>query len=115
MTLSPVTVESEIRRLIDAAESVTTEVAVRSEDAARCDHAYKVAHARALLKADGRSEAIRLANALLVVESEHLERKLADAKLLAAQEAGRMIRAQLDALRSVNANLRSASGLGDPW
>ncbi len=54
--------------------------------------------------------ALREAQALLSVEQEHLARKIADAKLLAAQETARTIRAQLDALRSVNATVRHAVG-----
>ena len=47
------------------------------------------------------------ATALLEVDEEFAEWKLADAELRALQETGRNLRAQLDALRSINANVRS--------
>ena len=102
-------VEREMSRLIEAADTVAHDVASRAEDAARAEHAWKIAHARALLSADG-PVAVKEARALLVCEDEHLARKIADARLLAAQETSRTIRAQLDALRSVNATVRFATG-----
>lgn len=112
--LTQAAVESEMERLIGAADSVAHDVAERAEEAARAEHAYKVAHARALLGASG-TVAERDAKALLVCEVEHLARKIADARLLAAQETNRTIRAQLDALRSVNASVRFATGGNDGW
>ena len=102
-------VEAELERLIEAADVVAHDVADRAEEAARAEHAYKIGYARALLRSEG-TVAIREAQSLLMVEQEHLERKIADAKLLAAQETARTIRAQLDALRSVNATVRHAVG-----
>lgn len=109
MTLTPVAVERELSRLIAAAEDCARDLADRAHDAGQAEHAFKVGYARALLRADG-AVAVREAQALLAVEDEHLARKIADARLLAAQEAGRMIRASLDALRSINTNVRLAIG-----
>lgn len=105
-------VEAELERLVGAADVVAHDIAARAEDAARAEHAYKIAHAKALLRAEG-AVALREAQALLAVESEHLARKIADARLLAAQESARTVRAQLDALRSVNATVRHA--VGSDW
>lgn len=102
-------VEREMERLISAADEVAHDIATRAAEAARAEHEYKIAHAKALLRAEG-AVALREAQALLAVESEHLARKVADARLLAAQETARTIRAQLDALRSVNATVRHAVG-----
>lgn len=102
-------VEAELERLKDAAGDVALDVAARAEEAARAEVAYKLGFAKALLRAEG-TVAIRESQALLAVGQEYLARKIADAKLLAAQETARTIRAQLDALRSVNATVRHAVG-----
>ncbi len=102
-------VEAELERLVGAADTVAHDIAARAEEAARAEHAYKIGYATALLRCEG-TVALREAQALLSVEQEHLARKIADAKLLAAQETARTIRAQLDALRSVNATVRHAVG-----
>ena len=102
-------VEAELERLVEAADTVAHDVAERAEDAARAEHAFKIGYARALLRSEG-TVALREAQALLSVEAEHLARKSADAKLLAAQETARTTRTQLDALRSVNATVRHAVG-----
>lgn len=105
-------VEAELERLVTAADAVAHDIAERAEEAARAEHAYKIASARALLASDG-PVAVKEAKALVICENEHLARKIADAKLLAAQETARTIRAQLDALRSVNATVRHA--VGSDW
>lgn len=107
--LTQASVEQEMTRLIEAADEVAHDVARHAEVAARAEHVYKLAHAKALLRSDG-AVALREAQALLACEQEHLDRKLADARLLAAQETARTIRSQLDALRSVNATVRHAVG-----
>lgn len=102
-----VDVEAEILRLSNLAEKVTTLLAKRATESAEKDAAYRNAHARAVLKSSG-TVAEREAQAAIDTEVEYLDRKLAEAKLDAAKEAGRNYRAQLDALRSINANLRGA-------
>lgn len=97
--------EAEILRLNRELTSVTMDVADASERAARAEHAYKLAYAKAIFRATGRV-ADKEAEATINTEAQLLEHKLADAILKANQEKGRNIRAQLDALRSVNANIR---------
>lgn len=99
-------IESEIIRLSRAAEGATQQLAQRAQAAAEADVAYKVAHAKALLRAEG-PQYVRDAEATVETADEYQARKIAEAKLLAAQEAGRNYRAQLDALRSINANHRA--------
>lgn len=101
-----VDVEAEILRLSALAEKVTTTLAKRAVESAEKDAAYRNAHARAILASTG-TVAEREAQAAVETEAQYLDRKLAEAKLDAAKEAGRNYRAQLDALRSINANLRS--------
>lgn len=101
-----VQIETEIMRLAGLAESVTQELAKRARAAADADVAYKVAHAKALLAAEG-PQYVRDAEATVRTEDVYRERKISDARLLAAQEAGRNYRAGLDGLRSINANHRA--------
>lgn len=107
---SPVTqhmIESEILRLCGLAEKATTEIGKRARVAAAKDAAYKKANAVAYLKAEGKTVGDREAVAAIETDNEYTERRAAEAVLLAAQEAGRNYRAQLDALRSLNSNLRA--------
>jgi len=107
--LTQADVERELERLVHEADTCAHDIAQRAEAAGRAEHAYKVAHAKAMLRAEG-AMALREAQALLAVEDQHLARKIADAHLMATQEKARTIRAQLDALRSVNATVRHAVG-----
>lgn len=99
-------IEAEIIRLSGLAEQVTHKLAERARAAAEADVTYKVAHGKALLLADG-PQYVRDAEATVKTEAEYREKRAAEALLLAAQEAGRNYRAQLDALRSINANHRA--------
>ena len=101
----PAEVEREIMRLAGLAERVTSEMAKRARHAAETDADYKAAAAKAFLKADG-PVAEREAVAQVECETLYRDRRIAEALLQSAVEAGRNYRAQLDALRSINANLR---------
>lgn len=104
--LSQVEVEAEIVRLSRLAEQVTQKLSERARAAAEADVAYKVAHGKALLMAEG-PQYVRDAEATVQTEREYREKRATEALLLAAQEAGRNYRAQLDSLRSINANHRA--------
>lgn len=106
MDTTPANVEAEILRLSSLAEKVTSEIASRARKAAEADADYKTAHATAFLKAEG-PVAEREAHAQVKVGALYRDRRVSEALLLSAQEAGRNYRAQLDSLRSVNANLRA--------
>lgn len=99
-------IESEIVRLSGLAEEVTHKLSQRARAAAEADVAFKVAHGKALLLAEG-PQYVRDAEATVKTEKEYAEKRATEALLLAAQEAGRNYRAQLDALRSINANHRA--------
>lgn len=105
MDLTQRAVEDEIQRLCQRAEDVTSALATRAREAAEADARYKVAHAKAFLAAEG-AVATREAEAAVVTADEYQGKKVAEALLLSAQEAGRNCRAQLDSLRSINSNLR---------
>jgi len=103
--LSQVEVEQELMRLSQMAEKALQELAKRARAAAEAEVAHKVARAKALLAAEG-TVAEREALADVQTERLFLQRRMAEALLLSAQEAGRTYRAQLEAIRSVNVNLR---------
>lgn len=105
--ITQVFIESEIVRLCAYAEKVTQELAKRANASAHADAAYKKAHASAFLMAQGKTVGDREAVAALETADEYLARKIAESLLAAASEAGRNVRAQLDSLRSLNANQRA--------
>ena len=98
--------ESEITRLSARAEEITQKLSQRAQAAAEADVIYKVAHGKALLLAEG-PQYVRDAEATVKCETEYREKRATEALLLAAQEAGRNVRAQLESLRSINANHRA--------
>lgn len=113
--LTQVEVESEIRRMSDRAEDITHQMRKRAEAAAKADVAFKVAHAKALLVAEGTVDE-RKAQAVIACEQELWAQKETEALLDSCKEAGRNCREQMASLRSINVNLRdsivSASGIG---
>ncbi len=108
--VTPIDVERDIIRLCECCNDVITKIAQRARAAAIADADYKERHAKAFLLAEG-SVAVREALAAVDTADAYRDRKIAEALLLAAQEAGRNYRAQLDALRSINANVRLQAGL----
>lgn len=111
MQVTPVAVENEIMRLCARLDALTEELATKARAAGLTDARYKAEHAKEFLAARGKTVAEREVMATVGTITENEARKIAEAELLAVQEAGRNIRAQLDALRSVNANVRNAVGL----
>ncbi len=106
--LSDIEISAEVWRISGLLDFQVGEIAKRARAAAEADHAYKVAYAKAVLRVEGATVAERDAKALLECEQEHLDHKVADAVLLAAQEAGRSLRSQIDALRTLSAAQRAA-------
>lgn len=111
---NPVEVESEIRRLCELLEKATQLTARRARDAAVADAQYKRAWAQAVLDAkvghppDGKGPTVSEveARAALQTDKEYVQKRSTEALLQSSIEAGRNIRAQLDALRSIAANMR---------
>lgn len=94
-------VEDEIRRICDDLESMTREYASHSEEAARRDVDYKLAEAKELLKADGRSAAVRAAQALLAAADAYEAKRMSEALRESALQACRSKMAQLSSLQSL--------------
>lgn len=104
--LSQAEVEAEIIRLSDLCERATQEVRRRGEAAATARTNFKVEFAKARLKAKGATVSEREDEAVIYTEQLLREHDHTTALFESAKEAGRNYRAQLDALRSINANLR---------
>jgi hypothetical protein len=106
--LSQLEVEAEIRRLSGRLEFLTQHMASAARQAAQADVDYKLKQARALIDKIGHGGTVGEKEAAVLAEcAEEFERwKLEEAVLKADQEAGRNLRAQLDALRTIAANIR---------
>ncbi len=105
--LTQVDIEAQIVRQSALLEKVTHELRRLGEESARARTEYDVANAKALLEAEGAIPA-RQAQATIDTADLLLGKRIAEALERAAQEAGRNRRATLDALRSLNSNLRGA-------
>lgn len=107
--ITQVEVEDEIIRLSDLLETSTHELAEASYEHAVAEANYRAEYAKVFVDADGampyRQETARLACA-----PAYLTRRVSEARQMGLQEAGRNLRARLDALRSINTNLRGTIG-----
>lgn len=106
--LSDVEIAAEITRISQRLDHQVTELAKRSRAAAAAEVRYKLEYARAVLDVEAPTVAERDAMALLACEDAYAAHKGAQAVLLAAQEAGRSMRAQADMLRTLAAGQRAA-------
>jgi hypothetical protein len=109
--LTPVDVEGELDRLATKLETKSDELAQLLQRAAEADVNYRLAHAKALLRAEGDTVSEREATATLAVEAELRERKTTEAVAHACLESVRSLRDQLSAVQSINANTRYQTGL----
>lgn len=100
-------VERLIHQLMGKASEVTVEVGRRARAAAEAETDYRIKYAKEFLQANGSVEA-RKATAEVACADELRARKMADALLLSAREAGLNARARLDAARTIASNIRSA-------
>lgn len=113
--INPPAVEGEIVRLSNLLDRATSETAKRARARAKSRRAFKTAYAKAyLLAGQDRPEGSkpppipeREAKAVLATEVEELEFEEADALVEAAKEAGRNLREQIAAMRTLAANLRA--------
>lgn len=108
--LTPIAVEREMLRLVDLLTEATNKILTRSREAAVADADYKVANAKAILLARAGERKMTVdeveATAVIATQNEYRNKVVTAGVLDSAREAARNIRAQMDALRSVNSNLR---------
>lgn len=106
--MSDIDISQDILRISGRLDFQVGQVAERARAAAEADVAFKLAHAKAILEVEGATVAEREAKALLACAESYALHRGADAVLLAAQEAGRSLRSQIDALRTLAASQRAA-------
>lgn len=111
-------VERRIMQLSDDLEGLTTEIADRAEAAAIAEAAYKTAFAQERMKArarpghgpQGRTTADEAEDrAIAACKDQLLEHVITEAVFLSAREALRSKTTQMDALRTIAANIRAAT------
>lgn len=116
--LSQVEVECEIERLSNDLETVTEQYGALCEEEAAAENAFKRRYHRAIIvhserstMADGRKTTVSWieAQASLAAEDEQQVYRIKAAQLRACKEALNTKRAQLDALRTLSANIRGQS------
>lgn len=103
--------ESEIMRISDLLETATRELGTVSVEHANAEADYRFAYAQAFLKLRPEDERltdkIREQRAAEETTEAFRARRVAEAKQMHLQEKCRQLRAQLDALRTVSANVRA--------
>ncbi len=104
--LTAVLVESEIMRLVDELENRTYELAGRARLAAESEANHKAKWAFAFIGAEG-TEARRKAEADAKCHEDYMKRKIEEGLYASCKESLLSLRSQLDALRSISANIRS--------
>jgi hypothetical protein len=116
--LTQVQVEEGIRELLDRLDALTIEYATVSDKAAEAEHAWLQAKAHAAVRlaesgvmANGVKSTVdwREAQAELVASVEGHAHRLAASHLRWLREALTTHRARLDALRTLNANVRAST------
>lgn len=105
--VSQVEIEQNIMRLSELCEKATHEVRKRGEAKANARTEYAVEFAKARLKAQGGTVAEREDEATVVTAGMLAQKEFTEALFESAREAGRNYRAALDAMRSINSNLRA--------
>jgi hypothetical protein len=94
---TPAECETELRRIRGRLEAQTDTLAGLLQTAAKADVAYRLAYAKALLRATGDTVSEREAAAVLACADQLTERKTTEAVADAAREAVRSLRDQLGA------------------
>lgn len=105
--MAQIQIQQRIRDLVDEANSNTTDHAHAVQEHYDAKRAFEVSKARAYLKSTG-TVPEREATALLACEQQYGRHMTAEAVLKASEQAGRNIRASLEACRTLAADIRDA-------
>lgn len=106
--ITPAMVEAELRRLCGLADALADDLDTLARDAAEAEADYRLCKARAVLASEAGSADRRDAAALDECAEAFTRHLSAAAALNAATERARLLRSQLDAVRSVGASVRTA-------
>jgi len=107
--ISQVDIEHELMRLIESLESETEAFEQLAEDAAKKEARYKASWAKEYLSAKG-SIKERESWADYKMADEQFEYKISEALLKAKREKLLSLRTSIDAMRTLNANVRYQVG-----
>jgi hypothetical protein len=111
MPLTPTQTEAELRRLARKLEERTDALAEVLQAAAEADVEYQVNYARAILVSNEKTVSRQEADATVRCEDLLWKRKTTEAVANAAKASVNSLRDQIDAVRSINSNVRHAAGL----
>ena len=100
-------IETEIMRLADMLETVTDQLAKACEESAAAEVSWKCNEATAMLSSEQKSAELRKAEALTRCRREFAAHRGAEAVRDGLTEKCRTLRAQLDSLRTLSANVRA--------
>lgn len=104
-------IEEQMMAAVEALDDTTNDFADVADLAATAEADYKLRHARAIVTLSGESTKMtapeKAARAELAAATELREWKLATAQVSSTKEALLSLRARLDALRSLSANVRA--------
>lgn len=107
-TLSQAEVEEQLQQLMDRLDSGTHELAELAVAAARADVEYKRSYAMAYAGTRGPVEERKQSSTLVAIDL-YEDKVLKEAVHSSQQELLRGLRAQLDSLRTIAANIRGVS------
>lgn len=104
----PTDVERELVDIVEQLEKGASMLAEVSAELADVAPKYELAFARALVKSSGKSAEVRRAQALLACEDLYWQKAKLEASQRLIRDTQHDLRAQLEAVRSIGASVRSA-------
>lgn len=115
VVITPAEVERELVEVVEQLERGSETIARLSRELGDVSTRYELDYARALHRSQERSADMRKAAALLAVEDTYRAKALLETQLRLARDLQHDLRAQLEAVRSIGASVRSAlwGGGGD--
>ncbi len=108
VVLSPAEIERELVHIVEQIEANSAILVRESEQLADVSLKYDLAYAQAMVRAKGRSAEQRKAEVLMVVEELYREKTLCESRLRLCRDAQHDLRAELEAIRSIGASVRSS-------
>lgn len=111
MSLTPPEIEEALYDIAERLEQGQRYVADLDKAYTEASMTYDLAHARALLRAEGSNADARKAAALLAVEDTYRAKEVAYLALRTARSRMEVLRVKADLLRSIGASVRTSMNL----
>lgn len=112
VVITPEDVERELVEIVEQLERGTVVMSEKVRALGDVSSEFEVQYAKALHRSKERSADMRKAGALLAVEDLFREKALLETQVRLIRDTQHDLRAQLEAVRSIGASVRSAIGLG---